>query len=92
MQPKFYEIENGLHHSILTDAFRAIFKLARKLDVQVFTTTHSRHCIEAFQKAAEESPDDGVLVRLTRKDDKIFSTVFPEKQLQIVTENQIEVR
>ena len=86
------EIENGLHHSILPDAWRTIFRLARELKVQVFATTHSRDCVESFQEAAVESPEDGVLVRLTRKDDSVVPTVLREDQLQIVARDHIEVR
>ena len=86
------EFENGIHHSIQTEAWRMIFRLARKLDIQVFATTHSWDAIEAFQVAASESQTKGSLVRLIRRDDRIISTVFPEDELAVVTRNKIEVR
>ncbi|NJL27135.1 MAG: AAA family ATPase [Thermoanaerobaculia bacterium] len=86
------EFENGMHHTVQLDTWRAIFRLARNLDVQIFATSHSWDAIEAFQKAAAESPEDGVLVRLSRRDDKIISTVFREDELAVATRDGIEVR
>jgi hypothetical protein len=86
------EIENGLHYSVQTEIWRTIFRLANDLNVQVFATSHSWDCVRAFQEAASESPEDGVLVRLSGKDDKIIPTLFSEKELEIVTRDQIEVR
>lgn len=86
------EVENGLHFSVQTEIWRTVFRLAKELDVQVFATTHSWDSVRAFQKAAGESPGDGVLVRLTRHDERIIPTLFSEKELEVVTRDQIEVR
>ncbi len=42
------ELENGIHYSLLEKFTEFIQKLANKLNVQVFLTTHSKECIEAF--------------------------------------------
>jgi hypothetical protein len=86
------EVENGLHYSVQTDIWRTIFRLAKDLNVQVFATSHSWDCVRAFQEAASESPEDGVLLRLSRKDGKIIPTLFTEQELEIVTRDRIEVR
>lgn len=86
------EIENGLHFSVQTEIWRTIFRLARELNVQVFATSHSWDCVRAFQEVASESPEDGVLVRLTTRDEKIIPTLFTEQELAIVTRDQVEVR
>jgi len=87
------EIENGVHYSVQEEIFRFIFDAASRLDVQVFTTTHSWDCIEAFQAAASAHPEDGVLVSLARKaDSDIHAAVFDERDLAIVTQETIEVR
>ena len=86
------EVENGLHYSVQLAAWRMIFRLAEQLDVQVFATSHSEDAVEAFQKAASEAPGDGALLLLTRRYDRIFSTVFMEGELAVATRNQIEVR
>ena len=46
------EFDNGMHHSIQADAWRAIFRLAAQLDIQVVATSHSWDSVEAFQIAA----------------------------------------
>lgn len=86
------EFENGLHHSVQTDVWRAIFKLARKLDVQVFATTHSQDAVKAFQKAASESPGEDSLVRLTRRRELVIPTMLSESDLEIANEFNTEVR
>ena len=86
------EIENGLHYSVQTEIWRTIFGLAKDLDVQVFATSHSWDCVRAFQEAASESPEEGVLVRLSRRGEKVIPTLFTEKELELVTRDHIEVR
>ena len=86
------EFENGLHHTVQLDAWRIIFRLARNLDTQVFATTHSWDAIEAFQQAAAEHPDTGVLLRLARSGDQIVPTVFADKEVAIAARERIEVR
>ncbi len=86
------EFENGLHYSVQLDAWRTIFRLAQTLDIQVFATSHSWDTIESFQQAAKETPETGVLIRLTRKGETIIPTVFTEDELAIATRDRIEVR
>ncbi len=86
------EIENGLHYSIQAAVWKAIFRLSRKLNVQIFATTHSWDCVRSFQEAATESPEDGILVRLTKKGEKTIATLFTEQELEIVSRDQVEVR
>ena len=86
------EFENGLHHTVQFDAWRMIFRLAHKLDVQVFATSHSWDAVSAFQEAAAEAPEAGVLLRLTRRGDDIIPTVVAEDELAIATRASIEVR
>lgn len=86
------EFENGMHHSVQLDAWRGVFSLSQRLGVQVFATSHSWDSIEAFQKAAAESPELGVLVRLSRRGEEIVSTVFAKDELAVATRDRIEVR
>lgn len=86
------EIESGLHYSVLPEMWHFVFKTARRLNVQVFATTHSWDCIAGFQQAAQESDQDGVLIRLENKKSKIVPTIFEEEELAIATREQIEVR
>ena len=86
------EFENGLHYSVQVDVWRMIFRLAKRLDVQVFATTHSRDAVRAFQETAAESPEEGVLLRLTRVGEDIVPTVANEEELAVATRHDIEVR
>jgi predicted ATPase len=86
------EVENGLHHTVMVKLWRIFFKMARKLNVQIFASSHSWDCIEAFQEAAAEDPEEGALVRLTAYEDCIYPTVFSEHDLEIATRQRIEVR
>ena len=87
------EIENGLHYLTQPDLWRLIFQLARDLNVQVFATTHSWDCIEAFQEAAQEDvQEEGVLIGLEYKKGAVGATLFTEQKLAAVTRAQIEVR
>jgi len=87
------EFENGMHYSVQLDVWRGILRLAERLNVQVFATSHSWDAVEAFQKAVGESqPDAGVLVRLTRRGEDVIPTVLQNKELAIATRDRIEVR
>ncbi|MEM9457685.1 MAG: AAA family ATPase [Myxococcota bacterium] len=86
------EVDSGLHFTALADVWRLVFEAAARLDVQVFATTHSWDCIEAFQQAAAVHPAEGVLVRLQRVTGAISAEVFTEEELSIITRESIEVR
>lgn len=60
------EIDNGVHYTFLDEIWRQIFKLSKELNCQVFATTHSRECIEAFNRANKE--DDGVYLEFYRNE------------------------
>ncbi|HEO70461.1 MAG TPA: ATP-binding protein [Candidatus Hydrogenedentes bacterium] len=86
------EFENGMHHTVQTDVWKALFRLAERLDTQVVATSHSWDAIEAFQKAAAEHPSEGVLVRLSRKGEDVIPSVFREDELAVAAREGIEVR
>jgi predicted ATPase len=87
------EAENGIHFSAQTDLWRLIFATAAELNVQVFATTHSWDCIQAFQEAAASDPhEEAALIRLESRDGMTVPTIFSERDLSVVTREQIEVR
>jgi hypothetical protein len=86
------EFENGMHHTVQLNVWRTVFSLAQKLDIQVFATSHSWDSVAAFQKAAAETPEEGVLVRLARKGEDIIPTLLREEELAVATRDRIEVR
>jgi len=87
------EIENGIHYSVLEQIWDFIFGAAARLEVQVFATTHSWDCVTAFQRAAKKAKgEEGVLIRLERRRDRVVPTYFAEEELEIAAREQIEVR
>ena len=62
------EIENGIHHSVQCKVWKAIGKLARELEIQVFATTHSLEMIRAAYEAFKD--DDEYEFRYHRLDRK----------------------
>lgn len=45
------EIENGLHHSILSKVWKVVDTAAKQFNTQIFATTHSFECAEAAHEA-----------------------------------------
>ena len=86
------EIEIGLHYSVLPNVWKLIFKTAKDLNVQVFATTHSKDCIEAFAQAAVDSPEEGMLIRLERHGEKIVAKTIEEEMLADAVDYDVEVR
>lgn len=91
------EFENGLHFSVQEEVWRIIFKLAKELNIQVFATTHSWDCIESFTKIAVESPEEGVLLKISKSrsssdNGKVIATTYDESELKTITASDLEVR
>jgi hypothetical protein len=83
-------IEDGLHHTVQAALWGLILRTARQADVQVFATAHTWDCIRAFQQAAEEEQDEGLLVCLRQQDGDIEVRLFEGEELLTVPREQIE--
>ena len=92
-KPKYLfidEIENGIHHSIQKDVWKAIAAVARdpELDIQVFATTHSLEMIRAAYEAFSKSGklDEFRYHRLyrSRKTSEIGVSTYNELDLDAV--------
>ncbi|SMM99581.1 hypothetical protein SPONN_713 [uncultured Candidatus Thioglobus sp.] len=88
------ELDNGIHHSKLDELWNMILTTSKKLNVQVFATTHSKECIESYVRVTKKLNEKKVaLIRLNkRKDDSIFASVFDFKTLQDAIDQEHEVR
>lgn len=87
------EIENGLHHSVMKNVWKAIGSVAREFNTQVFATTHSRECIIAAHRAFSESDIyDFHLHRLERINSSIVSITYDKETLEAAIETGLEVR
>lgn len=87
------EVENGLHHSVLTEIWSAIRDWAQDYNVQVFATTHSFKCIEAAHSAFKQSQEDAFRYhRLERVAEQIEAVTLSQRQLSAVIKTDLEVR
>jgi AAA15 family ATPase/GTPase len=90
------EFENGLHYSIQKQLWQSIFELANRLNIQVFATTHSWDCIEAFTNAANQNKDEAVLCKMANgigsNINKIIATVYEKDDLLNLTQADVELR
>ncbi|MEC4817867.1 MAG: AAA family ATPase [Scytonema sp. PMC 1069.18] len=87
------EIDTGLHFSAMSDMWKLIWKTAKRLNVQVFATTHNSDCWTSLAAIANtESPsEEGITIQRIEKG-KPSSIVFTERQVVIAAERGIEVR
>lgn len=87
------EFENGMHYTVQVEAWRTVFYLAQKLNIQVIATTHSFDCVAGFRQAAVEQTEiEGLLVRVDRFGEKTRVVEYSEEDLQIAVRQRIEVR
>jgi energy-coupling factor transporter ATP-binding protein EcfA2 len=87
------EIENGIHWSVLPDVWRFIVKVAKRLNVQVFATTHSHDCLRAFHFGTKGDPAvQGVAVRLEKREGEFHAEIFDEQRLAVIVKEGIEIR
>ncbi len=88
------EFENGLHYTVQKQLWDIIFKLAPKLNVQVFVTTHSEDCISGFESVLNSPGNslDGKLIRLDNKNGTIKQVEFSAHELKIANDQNIEIR
>lgn len=90
------EIDLGLHHSVQHQLWEILFQKARDLNVQVFATTHSSDCVEAFSDIANKPEYDGMgnYIRLQRskKDGNIMAVDYEMEQLESALDLNSETR
>ena len=87
------EVENGLHYSVQYGFWRMILEVAHEYNVQVLATTHSFDCIKAFASAASEIEEsEGALIRLEGENGELRAIEYTEEELEIASDQDIEVR
>jgi AAA15 family ATPase/GTPase len=78
------EIDLGLHHSVQRKLWEIIFKFSKELNVQVFATTHSQDCVEAFTNVLNEETyqNEGQYIRLQRSrlDESVIEPIYYDAQ------------
>jgi ABC-type branched-subunit amino acid transport system ATPase component len=90
------EIENGLYYEGMEDFWKGLMAVLEDQDVQLFATTHSRECMEAAQRAANQMEGDPLrFLRLDRRIDdpgKIVATTFGKEEMKTAMEFNREMR
>ena len=88
------EFENGLHHTVQEKLWEIVFRLSKKLNVQVFATTHSEDCIAGFGEILNKSENlpDGKLIRMESRKGVFRIVDYMPDEVRIATENHIETR
>lgn len=87
------EIDTGLHHSVMVNMWKLVIETARRLDVQVFATSHSLDCVHALAWVREQNPDLASDVTMHRVEKDATKTVaFSSDELLIAAQNHLELR
>jgi energy-coupling factor transporter ATP-binding protein EcfA2 len=87
------EIDTGLHFSVMADMWRLIYKTAKRLNVQVFATTHSRDCYESLAVICRETVADGSDITIQRIErGKEVAVGYTEQEIIAAAERGMEVR
>lgn len=88
------EIDTGLYYGVQVAFWRFLIQTAKRLNTQIFATTHSQDCVEAFQEALQESdePEDRRLFRLQRHGERIYAVDYSARDLRVAVTHGIEVR
>ena len=84
------EVENGIYHSVLHEAWRAIDTASKQFNTQIFATTHSSECIRAAQESLSEH--DFRLHRLEDSDDGIQCVTYDPETITAALDFNLEVR
>lgn len=89
------EIENGIHYTNYYKLWSLVFKTAKAANCQVFITSHSKECIQAFNSIQINEPNyKGIYFELFRskKDSSIKATSRDTEQLNYALSHGGEVR
>lgn len=86
------EFENGLHYSVQPKVWNMLFILAKKFNIQVFATTHSKDTVESFGKIWKQHEEDGSFHRLSRENQQIEAVAYECNTLNYALAGDIEVR
>ena len=65
------EMDCAIHKSLLVKFSEFIFRLAKDFNVQVFLSTHSKECIDAFIESKDNNKKDITAYSLSEKEEKI---------------------
>ena len=89
------EIDNGVHYTKLDLLWKIILTISKEQNIQVFSTTHSRECIESYIQVAKELEDNNITYSIMTKlkSKKLHHSLYDYDLLEnSVIEQEHEVR
>jgi ABC-type branched-subunit amino acid transport system ATPase component len=87
------EIDTGLHHSVIKDMWRFLYKCACNHNVQIIATTHSWDCYHALATICREGVSDGSDVTISRIErGRETAVTYTEQEIIAASERDLEVR
>ena len=87
------EIDTGLHHTVMQEMWRFLYSAAKRYNVQVFATTHSRDCYESLAVICDDSDlEDGdvTIQRVERGREQAIA--YSEGEIVAAAKHEVEVR
>ena len=87
------EIENGLHHSVLSKVWQVIEKAGNQFNTQIVATTHSYECIAAAEQVFKSSGEDVFLLhRIERLKTGVRCVTYDKQTMGAAMQHNMEVR
>jgi AAA15 family ATPase/GTPase len=86
------EIENGIHYTNYPKLWTAIFEASKMANCQIFITTHSKECIEAFNEVNSNNEGEYFEFYRNQKKNKIAVMKRDHEQLSYSLTHGGEVR
>ncbi|HRC57192.1 MAG: ATP-binding protein [Myxococcales bacterium] len=87
------EIDTGLHYSALESMWKRVVETARRLNIQIFATSHSGDCMRALAWLQADDPDLAADISVHRIEKGATEAVrYSAEELEIAAQHHIEVR
>jgi len=87
------EIDTGLHYTTLESMWRVVVETARRLNVQIFATSHSNDCVQALASLQSDEPDVASDVSVHRIERGAAAAVpYTAAEIEIAARHHVEVR
>ena len=87
------EIDTGLHWTIMEEMWQFVIEVARRLNVQIFATTHSYDCIRGLGSLLRSRPDFDDEVSIQKIHGSLNQAAcLRGDQIRVAVEQEIEVR
>lgn len=87
------EIDTGLHYTVMSKMWKLVCATAKKLNVQVFATTHSSDCWKTLADTTVEDEFADMAIRIHRiNKEKRRPITFTNREMHLALDEDIEVR